>query len=285
MPVARWLALEAAHAVRTTSVFLNPNGDDMVILREGTGRTPRIDQVEMAFHWLLATDRRLDGHFGPTVEGLHPSGGCRSPSLRIPQSRIGSLVSFAVESAFSAPTNEGLIEVHRRTTDGISTIRATPPPYTELVVDDIRVSVSTAALRTMVSGRTEARDQETGGILVGSWDRQRNAFYIVAALDPPPDSVSSRTGFVRGNDGVYATLDQIERRTAANLTYVGEWHSHPPGFGMSPSGDDRILLEWIGEVLAFSDVPACMAIVAEDGICIVLGSHDRFAVIRAGVLN
>ena len=190
-------------------------------------------------------------------------------------------MSFAVESAFSSPVDEGLIEAHRRTTDGISIIRATPPLYTEVVVDDIRVSVSTAALRTMFSGRTGAGDRETGGILVGSWDRQRDAFYIVAALDPPPDSVSSRTGFVRGNDGVYATLDEIERRTAANLTYVGEWHSHPPDFGTAPSGDDRILLEWIGEVLAFSDVPACMAIVGENGIRIVLGTHDRFAVIRS----
>ncbi len=40
VPVARWLALEAGHVARTVSVFLNPNGDDLVILREGTGRTP-----------------------------------------------------------------------------------------------------------------------------------------------------------------------------------------------------------------------------------------------------
>jgi len=279
VPVARWLALESGHAARTASVFLNPKGDDLVVLQEGVGRRPRLDQVEMSFHWLLATDTRLEGHFGPTVGGLHPSGGCRSPSRRIPQSRIGILAATSVERLFGTDPADGLIEVWRLASDGMRAIRAIPPVYREVSIRGCAASISVGASEAMVAAWRRAGDQETGGILVGSWDRVRNAFYIVAALDAPPDSVSSRTGFVRGCVGVYETLDDIERLTAANLTYVGEWHSHPPGCGTAPSGDDRVLLEWISDVLAFSDVPACMAIVGDDGIRIVLGTHDRFAIL------
>ena len=280
VPVARWLALEAGHAARTVSVFLNPKGDDLVILKEGQGRTPRLDQVEMSFHWLLATDRRLDGHFDLTLEGLHPSGGCRSPSLRMPQSRIGALASVAVDRVFDADPADGVIEVWRSSPDGIAVIRSTPSPYRKVSIAGHAGSISVEAVEAMTSARRKAGACETGGILVGSWDRARKAFYVVAALDAPTDSVASRTGFVRGCAGVYQTLEDVERRTAANLTYVGEWHSHPPGHGTAPSGDDQVLLEWISDVLAFSDVPPCMAIVGNDGVRIVVGRHDRYEIIR-----
>lgn len=280
VPVARWLALEGGHTARTVSAFLNPRGDDLVILKEGQGRAPRLDQVEMSFHWLLATDRRLDGHFDLTPEGLHPSGGCRTPSLRIPQSRIGALASMAAERVFDEDPDSGVIEIWRSGPDGIKAIRSTPSPYREVSLAGHGGSISVEALEIMTSARRTAGGRETGGILVGSWDRARKAFYIVAALDAPADSVASRTGFVRGCAGVYQTLEDVERRTAANLTYVGEWHSHPPGHGTAPSGDDRVLLEWISEVLAFSDVPPCMAIVGEEGVRVVVGTHDLYEIIR-----
>jgi len=285
VPVARWLALEAGHAARTVSVFLNPKGDDLVILKEGDGRKPRLDQVEMSFHWLLATDRRLEGHFELTLEGMHPSGGCRSPSLRIPQSRIGALASISVERVFGADPADGMIEVWRSSSNGIGAIRSTPSAYREVSIAGYAGSISVEAVSAMTAARRRAADHETGGILVGSWDRARNAFYVVAALDAPPDSVASRTGFVRGCAGVYETLDDIERHTAANLTYIGEWHSHPPGCGTTPSGDDRVLLEWISDVLAFSDVPPCMAIVGEEGVRIVVGTHDQYEVIEPTLLG
>lgn len=217
VPVARWLALEAGHAARTVSVFLNPKGDDLVILKEGQGRTPRLDQVEMSFHWLLATDRRLDGHLDLTLEGLHPSGGCRSPSLRIPQSRIGALASVAVDRVFDADPPDGVIEVWRSSTDEIAVIRSTPSPYRQVSIAGHAGSISVEAVGAMTSARRKAGARETGGILVGFWDRARKAFYVVAALDAPTDSVASRTGFVRGCAGVYQTLEDVERRTAANL--------------------------------------------------------------------
>ena len=275
VPVARWLARQSGHAAPTTSAFLNPRGRDLVVLKEGAGRVPRVDQVEMSYHWLLASNDRLADHLESPGDGIHPSGGCRAPSLQIAQSRVGALASVAVESVFDPVPADGAVEVWRSSSEGIEVIRATPARHRDGTVADCTISVSEDVIEAMTAARRKAGEDETGGILVGSWDRLRNVLYLVATLDAPPDSVASRTGFVRGSAGVYATLDDIERRTAANLTYVGEWHTHPPRHGTGPSGDDRVLLEWIGHVLAHSDVPACMAIAGEDGVRIILGRHDQ----------
>lgn len=59
---------------------------------------------------------------------------------------------------------------------------------------------------------------------------------------------------------MHETIESVQRRTAANLTYIGEWHTHPEGMGSRPSSDDAVLLRWIEKVLVFSDVPALMMI-------------------------
>jgi muramidase (phage lysozyme) len=76
---------------------------------------------------------------------------------------------------------------------------------------------------------------------------------------------------VRGAAGIHQTLETVQRRTAGNLTYIGEWHTHPAGCQSQPSAQDRILLRWIGDILGYSDVPALMLIAGEDGIRLVMG--------------
>ena len=75
--------------------------------------------------------------------------------------------------------------------------------------------------------------------------------------------------------GVYQTLKSVEQRTAQNLTYVGEWHTHPPGYTSRPSHDDRTLLRWIEDVLVFLDVPPLMMIAGRDGLRLLLGESGE----------
>jgi hypothetical protein len=82
--------------------------------------------------------------------------------------------------------------------------------------------------------------------------------------------------------GVYQTLETVQRRTAGNLTYIGEWHTHPPGHRSLPSADDRVLLRWIGKVLVYSDVPALMLIAGEDGTRVVMGPGGASVLLRLG---
>jgi hypothetical protein len=283
VPTARWLATRSSHGARMVSVFLSPSGRDLVILWEGPTRTPRIDHVEMAYYKMLAEDGRLEGHLGGGGAGLFPSGGCRTPSMRLSQADVAMFSGIAVKRILvDRQPAGGLIEVRRSSNDGVVLLTREVVEFTEALIDGFTVSVADDVLRAVTSARTVASEFETGGILVGSWDRIEKSLYIVMHLDPPPDSDAQRAGFVRGMDGVYRTLEHLESSTAGNLTYVGEWHTHPLGHDSGPSGDDRILMEWIDDVLLYSDVPACMMIVGHDGVRLCIGSTAKFAIFSGG---
>ena len=276
VPVARWLGMFSKHVGRTVSVFLSPSGCDLVMLMEGEARTPRLDHVEMSYYWKLANDPDLKFHLSGGGAGIYPSGGCRQPSLRLSQANVGALSAMAVKRLLqdAAPT-DGLVEIRRMSDDGVTTVRSSPERFHEAELDGWTICISDEVVRGAIVARAAAGGLETGGILVGCWDRVRKQAYVVGHHGPPPDSLSEPTGFVRGEFGVYKTLVDIETSTAGNLTYVGEWHTHPPGHASNPSADDKVLLRWIGDVLAFSDVPPLMAIVGEDGVRLLMGQDGK----------
>lgn len=281
VPVARWLGSESRHRGRTVSTFLNPAGTDLVILREGASREPRLDHIEMSYYWAVANGTDLEGHLADGRVGLFPSGGCRRASLRLPQSSVGTLASLAARRILQDECPEGATaEIWRMSDAGVG-VRALPTErYRETAIGGWTLSVSEGVFAALAQARDAAAPCETGGIIVGTWDRVRKRAYVAGHYDPPPDSVGTRAGFVRGADGVYQTLETLNLRTAGNLEYVGEWHTHPPGHSSDPSVDDAVLLEWIGNVLVYSDVPPLMMIAGEDGVRLVLGVHSCSAVVR-----
>jgi hypothetical protein len=272
VPVARSLADTSLYHKPTVSIFLNPSGADLVILREGLNRNPRIDQVEMAYYWKLVNDGALGTHLSNRGEVIYPSGGCRQPSVRISQAQVGTFASLAVKRVFQDQlTSEHAVEIWRMSEDGIAVVRLGAPLYREITIDGWTVSISEDVVRSITGARAAAGSCETGGVLVGVWDRIRERAYIVGNYPPPPDSVATSTGFVRGEDGVFQTILTVETHTAANLTYVGEWHTHPAGYSSRPSADDGILLRWISDVLLFLDVPPLMLIAGHDGLRVLMG--------------
>ena len=286
VPVARSLADTSPYRKSTVSIFLNPSGSDLVILREGEDRNPRIDHVEMAYYWKLANDSGLESHLSDRGTAIYPSGGCRQPSVRISQAQVGMFASLAVKRVLQdQPTPERAIEIWRMSDDGVSVIRSAAPSYREITIDGWSISISKEVIRSVMTARTAAGSCETGGILVGVWDRVRERAYIVGNYPPPPDSLASSTGFVRGEEGVFRTLDTVETHTATNLTYIGEWHTHPAGYDSGPSSDDGILLRWIHDVLLFSDVPPLMLIAGQDGLRLLMGLNGQSVLLTADSLS
>ena len=276
VPVSRWLATMSQHQGTTASVFLNPSGTDLVVLMEGVRRVPRLDHLEMSYYWKIANDPSLANHLADGRVGLYPSGGCRAPSLQISQANVGALASLAAKRLLvdDWPAGGG-VEIRRLSNDGISVARSAAMLFREASVGGWTVALAENLIQEAIVSRRDAGRCETGGILVGTWDRVRNRVYVVGRYSSPPDSVSTRASYVRGAEGVYETLDTVERRTAGNLTYIGEWHTHPSGYASSPSSDDRVLLRWIGDLLVFSDVPPLMIIVGEEGVRVLVGSNGN----------
>lgn len=267
VPVARWLARHNKFTAPVVSAFVSPTGDDLVLLREGDCREPKLDHLEMDYYWHLVCERELAHHL-KVGDTIMPSGGCRRPSLKISQSRISAAAAEAVESIFAGNAKQvpSSIEVYQKTSVGTKRFAWLGSPYEEIELDGWQIAISKNVLDGIRNARLAAGQLETGGILVGAWDRSLRKGWIVAHQDPPPDSEHSHTGFVRGSVGVYRSLAAIEQATAANLGYVGEWHTHPPGHTSLASSDDALLMRWIGNEVQYNDVPALMMIGGENEI-------------------
>jgi integrative and conjugative element protein (TIGR02256 family) len=286
--VARWLALNADRAAPAASCFLNPAGTDAVVLAEGDGPVPRLDHLEMSYYWRLINETPLQGH----LQGDNSSfsvGACRTPSAQIPQTRVASLAALAAEVLSQVPrAADGQIVVWRNSASGITRHSYGGEQFVAGQLHNWAVLVRKPLLAAITDARKKARKRETGGIIAGTWDRDRNIIYVVGHFDPPPDSHHEPTGFIRGTVGVHRTIQQVESATAGNMTYIGEWHTHPPGYTSKPSSDDHHLLRWVHDALQWSDAPALILIAGEDGFRVVLldeGSMYSELLIDAASLN
>lgn len=101
--------------------------------------------------------------------------------------------------------------------------------------------------------------------MLGYVDHAVRTIYVVGVLPAPADSKGEATGFVRGVEGLEATVAESSRRTAGIVGYLGEWHSHPPFNSPSPSGDDRALLAHLAAALRDDGEPALMMIIGTAG--------------------
>ena len=101
--------------------------------------------------------------------------------------------------------------------------------------------------------------------MLGNADLLRKVLYVVDTIPSPPDSKEWPTGYIRGVAGLKEQVDDVARRTADQIGYLGEWHSHPDGAACSPSPDDRKFLAWLTGHMFADGLPALMGIVCEGG--------------------
>ena len=120
-------------------------------------------------------------------------------------------------------------------------------------------------MEQLYSQRREKLPNETGGILIGSYDFSRNVCYIVDSIVSPPDSKEYPNAYIRGCKGLLEHISRIEECTIENLTYIGEWHSHPTA-STKASSDDMVLLKSIRDYTRSWGNPGCMLIVGEGSL-------------------
>ncbi|NTF49067.1 Mov34/MPN/PAD-1 family protein [Rhizobium rhizogenes] len=96
------------------------------------------------------------------------------------------------------------------------------------------VVVREEVARFIVDSAIKAKNNETGGILIGHIDDNGRATIAEATSKPRGSKFTWRT-FVRAPTGLMALL---KSRWEEKQYYLGEWHSHP-GSSPEPSGQDR----------------------------------------------
>ena len=106
---------------------------------------------------------------------------------------------------------------------------------------------------------------ETGGILLGVVDHSRCRVEVAMGLGAPPDSAGTPATFERGVQGTFDSIADVRERTMHQLSYVGEWHSHPRGTRTMPSVTDAVQLLALRDELLAEQRPPVMIIVGDSG--------------------
>ena len=262
--VARFLATELDSKARRASLFVNPAGRDAVLLMEDAERLVTLDALEAQYYRAVLCDERLATHIS-RESGIRYGGSCRDVTARLAQDDLalaGGLLSRQVRTA--GP--EAVAVIWRTASDGSVTRIGTP---VEEVVrhehDGWGFVVDRGVLARAAAHRQERLPNETGGVLIGYFDVPRRSVYVVDALPAPPDSVEHKEGFIRGYAGLREELEAIEARSGGQVSYVGEWHSHPDGAGVGMSSDDAVLLATIAAEMREEGFPGVMMIVGGRG--------------------
>ncbi len=68
---------------------------------------------------------------------------------------------------------------------------------------------------------------ETGGALLGYFDKKNNAYYVNTVIDGGPKAIREIYNFKCDLDYTNMMIDKLVNDSNGSLRYLGEWHSHP----------------------------------------------------------
>jgi integrative and conjugative element protein (TIGR02256 family) len=236
-----------------------------VLIAEDQARHQRIDALEAQYWRAVVTEAWGVTHVTKPAEKFTSGASCRDVSVVMPYSIIMAHAATLAEQIQALPPG-AIIRVWQRDRSRGS-VAAYDVPISEPLTETfpgLTLVWDRGTLAKVRSLRSGALPAETGGAIVGYYDLNEERVYVVDALDAPPDSIGTPDAFERGVKGLRTRLEEIGHRSAGQIIYLGEWHSHPQGYTSKQSDNDLWQLLYLGDVLKAEDLPALMFIVAED---------------------
>lgn len=270
IPVARLIEREYRDACsRRASVFLSPSGNDLVILAESKDRKIRLDSLEMQYLRAVNQLDELTDHLLKDGERIRYARTCADVSSTISNDTVVLHSAIAARQIRRLKDSErAMITIWRADPENLSVNVVSVPVENTIVFkkDEWTVVTDTGLLAQLQKQRTSKLPSETGGSLVGSFDLTTKTIYVVDSLPTPSDSVEGRANFIRGEAGNLEALQNVHDRTSGQITYIGEWHSHPAGSSTRPSRDDIILFSALESRMHPAGLPAVMLIIGDDSM-------------------
>lgn len=260
---------------RHCSAFVTPDGNAAVLLAEDTGRAHRLRSLEAQYYRALIQQDWGVQHFGGHSATFWSGASCRDISLVMPYSRIlGHASTLAEQIQAAAVHDEAIARIWQRDPlRGSVEVQDVPvAPEQRFDFGELDLYIDDGAIAQLRDLRQQAFPNETGGVLLGYYDFNINAAIVVAGLPAPPDSKATPTSFERGTEGLAEAVRQASDRTAGMVSYIGEWHSHPPGNSAAPSMDDIWQLVHLTLGMADDGLPAVQLIVGEQEIRVLQGT-------------
>lgn len=259
----RYICHSIANKTRCVSLFMNPSGTALVMLMENADRSIKLDSLEMQYYRMIVNEDNLKSHL-ERRESFSYSSQCRGSSVIFSQDNVAILSGLASKALkIFEKGSEAQICVWNIEELSVKHYKEACEKFDEIVVGEWKVQISKRLQEELYRLRKEKLPNETGGILIGNFDFERKICYVVDHISNISDSVEYPQSFIRGCNGVLNRIEEIEKITAGNLIYLGEWHSHPNDI-TNQSSDDMKLMDAIIEFNLTQGHPACMVIVGEN---------------------
>lgn len=265
--VERKLAQEGQTFRRCTS-FLNPKGDEIVLLMEDKDRCSRLDLLEMDYYRNLIVDEKFALHLEQTETIRTNSFSCRSESMILNYENVrvlSAIISKQIRKYYTL--GQACLSIwHFDAEDGtVSSLPMTITNWRTEVLSGIRIYISDAVEKGIQTMTDASPDKETGGCLFGSYDRDHNTIYVYYMVSAPEDSIHGPISFVRGFKGLTAEYERITKVTYHQVRYLGEWHSHP-NMPNTPSETDKKQFEELWKEQQSQDLPFVQMIHGNNGL-------------------
>lgn len=261
-------------APRTASLFLTPSGLSSVMILEDGARLQRLDGLEGQYYRAILNSEwgreHLTNHLGDRWVG----GGCRDISVRISNECIhihAGILSRQLRQSVAKSDARLCVWTYEEQTGAISSHEIPLFSVHTKHSNGWTIKYDSALLEKLKQARLAALPSETGGSIVGVTDLKSRTMVVVDVLPTPSDSKCSPNHFIRGESGQQEALEEVHRRTARVVDYLGEWHSHPDGIPARPSQDDETLLNTIHRKMSVEGLPALMVIVSSTDVSFIVG--------------
>ena len=267
--VERKLAITNQTYRRCTS-FLNPKGNEIVLLMEDQNRNFRLDLLEMDYYRNLIIDKRFNQHLDGVKTVQTNNFSCRSESMILNYENIrilAAVISGQIRKCYTKG-NAYLGIWHFDAENGtVTNLPMNITNWYHKTLGDIKVYISNAVEKEIHVMALESPDKETGGCLFGCYDRDHNNIYVYYMVSAPNDSIHTPISFVRGFDGLTTEYERITKLTYHQVRYLGEWHSHP-NMQNTPSSVDKIQFDILWKEQQSQDLPFVQIIHGNNGLFI-----------------
>lgn len=253
-------------------------GRATVVMLEGPGREPRIDDLEAE----LFTQCRAKSALREAVSAGDRAGtelfvgdNCRSLTMVMSDSvvsRSAAQIAMQVEKWLcqGLPTS-GCLAVGVSDADSISSQWDVVMVDAPTVLDSTgelgwKIRIAASVVRTISAESMQWWEKETGGVLLGKIDAFNRTIVIADLIPAPADSVREVAKFVLGVEGLRGACREAHSDSVGYLGYLGTWHSHP--MGGEHSQRDVQTLDELAE-LAFGEPRLSLVWTSSELICAV----------------
>ncbi|NPE29037.1 hypothetical protein HNV12_13945 [Methanococcoides sp. SA1] len=274
--VARTLARDYKEKVTTPRIssFLNPNGSDLVVLAEDRKRKSRLDFLEMQYYRCLFNNIKLNNHlqFQESQKIRYNRNSCREITNRINQADVSLLASISAKTIRKiTETGQSKISIWsiNNETFEVDSFSYSPSRWARYNRDGWKIYIDNWLIDKMKDLRNSKLPNETGGILIGSYDSLRKIIYVCDTIPAPNDSIEQQSSFIRGKDDLIDNYNKYLQITDNQLIYIGEWHSHPEKCSTSPSNDDTKLYSYLYSKMSKQGLPVLMSIIGDHDLNII----------------